>query len=346
VFVKVGEEKSTGDSGQPAQLPVQDRQLTTAAGSFPLVGRASEWHVLEETYASIRRDGHFLVLEGEAGIGKTRLAEEFLAVLRSRGAVTLSAHCYQGETNLAYGPLVEGLRSGLEHPARVDWWRGIPVHWISEAARLLPELSQLPVDLPPIPSLESTGAPTRFFEGLSQVLLAICGDHPAGVLFLDDLHWADEASLDLITFLVRRQRNRPFLMLATWRGEEVPPDHRLRQLLAETRRAGNATLLPLGLFTPESVRKLIRSALSSTPIPAEYSTEEDLSDRLYRETEGLPFFIVEYLKELSKAPLDSPVRSWAMPLSVRDLLHSRLSVIGEAEQQVLQTGIHQPFLRF
>ena len=86
---------------------------------FPLVGRAREWEVLLGVYEAIATDGHFVVLEGEAGIGKTRLAEEFLAYAQARGATSIAAHCYEGETNLAYGPFVEALRTAIASPESV-----------------------------------------------------------------------------------------------------------------------------------------------------------------------------------------------------------------------------------
>ena len=82
---------------------------------YPLVGRSAEWAALLEAYAASYVNGHWMVLQGEAGIGKTRLAEEFLTHVRAQGGTTIVARCYEGETNLAYGLFSEGLRAALSN---------------------------------------------------------------------------------------------------------------------------------------------------------------------------------------------------------------------------------------
>ncbi len=106
----------------------------------------------------------------------------------------------------AYAPFIEVLRAGLARPEVAARLAQLSEHWLSEGARLLPELLSAGPHpgLPPAPELGSRGEQARFFEGISQILGAVVGE--GGVLFLDDLHWADEASLDLLTYLVRRSR--------------------------------------------------------------------------------------------------------------------------------------------
>ena len=131
-----------------------------------------------------------LLVEGEAGIGKTRLAEEFVAYARSRGSRFVSVRCYEGEADLAYGPIVAGLRTAIGQQADSEWQKQLAPHWLSEAARLLPELASLRSDLPPPAPLENPGAQSRFFEGLRQVWLALCANAPAaspGILFFDEV---------------------------------------------------------------------------------------------------------------------------------------------------------------
>jgi predicted ATPase len=156
---------------------------------------------------------------------------------------------------------------------------------VSETARLLPELASQRPDLPAVPPLDSPGAQSRFFEGLSQLLLAVCRGTAPGVIFLDDLHWADADSLDLLTYLVRRLRGRPLCLLATWRTETGPTASRLQQLLVETQRVGVATGLTLPRLSHTAVTELIESLPFSTQF-----LPQVVSQRLYQETEGLPFF--------------------------------------------------------
>ena len=305
----------------------------TLLSSYPLVVRSAEWDTLLRAYAAIGADGHLIVLEGEAGIGKTRLAQEFLADVREKGAATVAARCYEGEASLAFGPFVEALRAAIGQADHADdKLEGIPEHGLSELARLLPDLGSLRPGLPPAPPLNSPGAQSRFFESISQVLLAMCRGPVPGVLFLDDLHWADEASIELLTYLTRRLQRRPICILITWRIEQMSAEHRLRLLLAESQRADTATLVPLSRLSLPAITELVQ-AISATGVILPQAVEK----RLYRDTEGLPFFLVEYLATLTGSP-DTGGDHWALPSSVRHLLHSRLAAVSGTARQLLDAG--------
>lgn len=335
LYESIKEQRSRGveEQGRIHLRPSAPLPLRTPAPLLPLVGRSRELAALLRAYDAISADGHFVVLEGEAGIGKTRLAEAFLAHVRAKGAVTIAARCYEGETNLAYGPFVEGLSAALGQPGRASWLEDVPTHWLSEAARLLPELADFGPKLPSLPPLDSPGAQSRFFEGVNQVLLTLCDGAMPGVLFFDDLHWADEASVDLLTYMVRRIRGRPLCILVTWRGERVSAGHRLYHMVAEAQRSGIATLLSLSRLSRSDVTELVRSVTATgMDLPA------GLGERLYHETEGLPFFLVEYLTALTKGEDAGESDAWSMPGRVRDLLRSRLAAISETGWQLLNTA--------
>jgi DNA-binding SARP family transcriptional activator len=315
----------------------------------PLVGRTAEWTALLHGYEAVRQDGRIIVLEGEAGIGKTRLAEAFLEWARTRQAATVLTRCYEGETSLAYGPFVEALRAAVQlaRPGSgpADALHDVPDQWLSEAMRLLPELAALRPNLPAPPPLDGPGAQSRFFEGVSRLLLRLlAGRHgAAGVLFVDDLHWADEASLDLLTYLVRRLRGRPICILAAWRGEEVPAHHRLRQLLLDAGRYGLAAHIPLSRLNQEAVNELVRRAPEWGVEAPGQGAPAYLTERLYRESEGLPFFVIEYLAVLAQQKNDhAPGRwtsaEWTLPAGVRDLLESRLGAASETGRQLLSAA--------
>jgi predicted ATPase/DNA-binding SARP family transcriptional activator len=313
-------------------LPVENAVPAPSILQSPLVGRAAEWLVLRNAYASIRPSGRLILIEGEAGIGKTRLAEELLRHAQAGGATAIATHSYEGEAKIAYGPFLEGLRAALRMPSRDDWLSMVPARWLSEIARLLPELEDLRPDLPPAPPLDTPGAQSRLFEAVGQVLLAVCRGPRPGILLLDDLHWADAASLDLLAYLVRRLRDYPMCLLITWRAESVPSSHRGRALLAEAQRAGVATTLSLARLSRSAVLELISSfdvAAASWP--------DDLGDRLYDETEGLPFFLVEYLAALARGS-NLEMSDWPLPSGVRDLLQTRLAAVRHAGEQVLTTA--------
>jgi DNA-binding SARP family transcriptional activator/Tfp pilus assembly protein PilF len=295
-----------------------------------LVGREAEWGSLLRAYEAAGSAGHVVVLEGEAGIGKTRLAEEFLAYAAGRGSVTVAARCYPGETDLAYGPFVEGLSGAIGREDFDERLEGIPGHFLAEASRLLPELAGLRPGLPAPPPLAAPGAQSRFFEGVCRVLLAVCEGPSPGVLFIDDVHWADASSLDLLAYLVRRLRpGRRLCVVLTWRGEHVPADHRLRGLVTEAQQARAATVLRLSRLDRAAVEELVGSVVGDA---------EELGRRLYDETEGLPLFVGEYLAAIAKGSLTAGDEAWSLPGGVRDLLHGRLGTVGETGWQLLNTA--------
>src|SRR5215216_5465884 len=310
-------------------LVEMSRDVSRSPEENPMVGRESEWEALLESYRSVGEGGHVVVIEGEAGIGKTRLAEEFVANVRAAGATVVTARCYAGEKNLAYGPFVEGLSAALAREA-TDRLKGLPAVSVQEAARLLPDLADLSPDSPPAPPLDTPGARSRFFGEVVRVLLTVLDGPPPGVLFLDDLHWADDASLSLLTYLVRRLDDKPIYVLLTWRAEEVHEVHRLRELLAEARRSGRATTLTLERLGQASVEALVGHAVGHAVPGAEM-----LGTRLSDETEGLPLFLTEYLTAVEKGELDVGDEAWTLPGGVQDLLRTRLLTVGEAAGQVL-----------
>ncbi|HKS71032.1 MAG TPA: AAA family ATPase, partial [Ktedonobacterales bacterium] len=297
-----------------------------------LVGRAEEWKTLCDAYEAIGDSGRVVVLAGEAGIGKTRLAEEFTANARANGgAAVIATRCYDGEASLAYAPLIAALRAALAQDEIVRRLAELPDRWLAEAARLAPEIARVRPGqgLPPAPPLEGPGAQGQFFEGLRQVLLAACRGPKPGILLFDDVQWADSASLDVLAYLARRLHGAPLCLLLTWRPSEAPGRSRIRQLVAEGQRAGSATLITLSRLDADAVRELLLARLPGAQTPA------DMPQRLYEETEGVPFFVVEYLSALSQGNAAAVREPWSLPGGIRELLHSRLRAVEGTSAQVL-----------
>jgi len=332
-FSAAGLQTASPRLDHPAAVDEGEAYPAQLLTSLPLTGREAELQRLQQIYSAIRKDGWLVVLEGEAGIGKTRLSNEFTNSIRPLGGNVISATCYPGETNLALAPFLEGLSRAIDQTANPEWHTDVPPVWLAEAARLLPALSRMRPDLPQAQPSASPGAQTRFFEGLRQVIQSLCGTQSPGVLFLDDIQWADEASLDLLGYLVRRLPGCPLLVLATWREEDLRAGYRLRSMLAGSQRSGYGELIQLGRLQLPEIEKLVQAAFSekSRVSPA-------INRRIYEESEGLPFFIVEYLASGSANQELDGHEIWQMPHGVRDLLHSRLEQIGETERQLLQTA--------
>jgi predicted ATPase len=309
---------------RPALVASSPVEHEPAIGQLPrhqplmLVGRGKEWSALTRVYERDAAQGYCIALEGEAGIGKTRLAEEFLAFARARGAAAATGRCYEGEARLAYGAVLEVLRRLLEEARCSDRLAALPELARAEAARLLPELGAVGS----ISDASNPAAGLRFFDGLAQFLTGLCPRAAPTVLVFDDLHWADEASLDFLTYFARRLSGRAICLVLCWRSDGSPQVERLRALLAELGRAGHGALLPLRRLSKGDVLAL-----------AETAERRDIAQRLYEESEGVPLFVAAYL---DAAPAEG--NKSALPAGVRDLLYARLAAATDAEKQLLQAA--------
>ncbi len=286
-----------------------------------LVGRERERQELVEAYGSVGPDGLLVVLQGEIGIGKTRLAGELSAWAQARGAVAVGVRCFEHEAGLAFGTAIELARGALRegNAAAVD-----PAA-AAEAARLLPELGT-----PPTPSLDDPGAQARFFDGLVRAILeATAGPRPA-LIVVDDVHWADASSLDVLAYLARRLRGSPVLLVVSWRPEETPPAHPARRVLADAARDGLGRTVAPARLRLEHVSELAAAA----------GAPDGLAPRLFAETQGVPLFVVEYLDAQGDGAAD-----WPLPPGVRGLLEARIAATSELAGQVLAAGavLGRPF---
>ncbi len=317
---------------QPESQPMPALESRNLPLLVKMVGRSLEWDRLVDIYAQVKTSGRFALIEGEPGIGKTRLAQEFIGYAQSRGAVTVRAASYEGEARLAYGLFLDALRSALTQPHSIDRLQSVPAAWLSEAARLLPEVQVSFPELPTPSPLEGPGAQARFFEGLRQILVSLMAGPSPGVLYLDDLHWSDTASIDFLIYLSRRLNDTGMLILATWRSDALPADHPLQRLVADLQRTSQATRIQLTRLNAAQLAELVSSS------QAVQAKAVELSQRLYRESEGLPFFAVEYLKAIIEQRETQPDSEWDLPGSVRDLLHSRLVNVDETAMQLLTSA--------
>jgi DNA-binding SARP family transcriptional activator/tetratricopeptide (TPR) repeat protein len=293
-----------GGSATAAPAP----ELSAEARSHPLVGREREVAALLEAYSRVGDAGRLVVVDGEMGIGKTRLADELVSRIRDDGGVVATACCSEAESGLAFGCAIELIQSALREGNAA----AVSPAPAAETARLVPELGT-----PPTPTLDGPGAQARFLDGVARVLAEATSGEKPGLLVIDDVQWADASSLDVLAFLVRRLHDRPLLVLVTWRAEETPPDHPARRILADAKRDGLAdVVIP---------RRLDRDAVAELAAAAGASTE--LSAHLFEETQGLPFFVVEYL--------DSETEDSSLPPGVRGLLEARVTGVSEIAGQVV-----------
>lgn len=286
------------------------------------VGRAAERDALVAAVTAAGPDGHLVVVEGEAGIGKTRLVLEALADVRLAGRRTVVARSHEGEAGLAFALVTDLLRGALDDGLAAR----LPGHVRTEVRRLVPELG----DGREPPPLDSPGAQGRFAAAVADAVTAAAAGPVPGVVVLEDLQWADGASIDMLAYLARRLRGRPLALVATWRTEQVSRGHRLRQVLATARRDGDGTALAPG-------------RLDVAAIAAVVGGDTARATRIHAATEGIPLLVVECLTAADPDassprpptdPGDGDVPA-ALPGGARDLLAARVDGVSATGAQVL-----------
>lgn len=249
----------------------------------PLVGRQAEWAQLLATWRNTARgEAHCLLLSGEAGIGKTRLAEELINWVGRQGISTAIARCYAAEGSVAYTPVTAWLRSDA-FQLRLASLSDI---WLTEVARFLPHLLAEKPTLPHPGPLTEGWQRQRFFEALARATLQ--SQQPL-LLLLDDVQWCDRETLEWLHFLLRFDPKAPLLLICTARSEELTPDLPLTPLLASLRRERLLTEVVLEPLTASETAYLA-AHLSGMAL------NDGIVNALYQETEGNPLFVVETVR--------------------------------------------------
>ena len=240
-----------------------------------MVGRDRELAQLQEQLAAAETgQGSLVLIGGEAGIGKTTLTSAIAAEAEDRGALVLLGGCYDLTTTPPYGPWVEITRGYLDDE----------------------ELPAIPEQLREGTGMEGIGSQAALFDLFAGFLSDVAADRPL-VLLLEDLHWADTASLDLLRYLGRVLAEQRILVLGTYRDDELTRRHELYQLLPVLTREAQAPRILLRRLDEEAISTLLATRYQ---LPA---TDRDrLAAHLLNLSEGNPFFAGEMLRSLGDAP--------------------------------------------
>jgi tetratricopeptide (TPR) repeat protein len=268
--------------------------------------------------------GCLVLLAGEPGIGKSRLAEELIAQARARGARVLVGRCWEAGGAPAYWPWVQALRPHLrgEEPDALRAQLGAGA---ADLARFLPDLRARFPDLQEPPASEAAAARFRLFDATVGFLRRASESRPI-VLFLDDLHAADTPSLLLLRFLARQLGSTRMLLLGAYRDLDPLPRQPLTEMLVEVAREPGTRRLPLGRLSDREVAEYVEltaPAIASADVLAELSEE----------TEGNPLFVGEIVRLLSVEGVRSD--GLAIPQSVRDVIARRLTHLSDECNRVL-----------
>jgi DNA-binding CsgD family transcriptional regulator len=284
-----------------------------------LVGRSSQLSALESALAKASRGSPSAVMVGgEAGVGKSRLVCEFAERSRGAGARVLLGGCLElGADGLPFAPFISVLRGLVRDLGAAGVAGLLPGGSARELARLLPEFGE------PAGPDDGGEARARLFEQVLMLLERLAGPGPV-VLIVEDMHWADRSSRDLLAFLIRNQPSAEgVLIVVTYRSDELSRIHPLRPLLAELDRVGWVTRMDVGRLTRLDTGRLVAQITGRGP-------DDDLLAAVYRRTEGNPLFV--------EALLDDGELGSGLPESLRDLLVAAVRRLPEESQEVVRVA--------
>jgi predicted ATPase/class 3 adenylate cyclase len=252
-----------------------------------LVGRGEELSILEDALlAANRGQGSVVALAGDAGLGKTRLATELEHRARAIGAEVLSGGCPEADLSLPYLPLLEGIGNFLA-ATDVDAVRAKLGPAGRELAQLFPQLDPAG---PQTQDAETAQAKLRLFEAMI-ALLRVPADERGLLLIVEDLHWADASTRELLDYMTRRIRQTRIMVLATYRRDEMHRKHPLAPIVQGWRRSGSAKVVELEPLDGLQIESMVRAIFDVDEVSAEFR------DFLHDRSEGNPFVLEEMLKE-------------------------------------------------
>jgi tetratricopeptide (TPR) repeat protein len=256
-----------------------------------MVGREGEFETLRRSWCEAGAGrGEMVLVSGEPGSGKTRLARELMDYARITGGTVLSGGCYELEAATPYLPFVEAIRSWV-HQSADDEIRTVIGDSGAELARLAPELMSRIGPFTDVPELSAPEERLRLFDGISRFLFSLAGEGGL-VLFVDDLQWADQASLSLLHYLVRIIGAERVLVLGCYRETELDRAHPLAEALDDWNRERAAVRIHLRRLEIEATAAML------TVLLGDECLTESFCEDIHRETEGNPFFVEEVVKTL------------------------------------------------
>ena len=292
-----------------APLPQAAPPLFDAFHRLPIVGRENERRdLLTCVEAAIAQHGGLALVGGEAGIGKTRLVSEIAGDAQWRGATVLWGRSRDLDGVPPYAPLVEALDKGLT-PLRAGQLAHLADRtWLSQMSVLLPSLSRLIPDLPRPLRLAQKEEQARLQEAVSQYLRAVSRLSPH-LIILEDIHWADEATLDVLKTIAPDLAQMRLLVLCTYREEEARESESVWEAVLTLDKLPTCRRLPLHRLSMADTQELVRLALGHA------NTMPDLSQHIYQETDGNPLFVGETLKTLVEEQVLcwNAVQGWSTP---------------------------------
>ncbi len=340
-------------SETPASVSENQAGAREEAFHIPFVGRSTEYQSLVGVFHHAQKGKpQVAVVSGESGMGKTRLADEFLKWAGTQGADVLRGRAYETSGGLPYQPIIDALRERLERENAPEDL--LDDAWLAELTRILPELRERYPDLQTVSGDEST-ARSRLFEAIARLGTSLTARSPL-ILLMDDLQWADAGTLELLHYLARswRASHTRILLLILIREESLAHGTGLRDWMSGLTRDLPVTRLSLPPVQASDIQELVQSLTGEN-----VEGVADLSAWLTAETNGQPFFVVETLSALddygalvwaggeSSTPVLDPLGTLenlksidprSLAPTIHDVILSRLEWLSQSASAVLSAA--------
>ena len=307
----------------------------------PFVGRGVEIDRLTQLLTQVTvGQGQMALITGEPGIGKSRLVAETAAIAHRGGFQVLSAYCYPVEQAMPYQPLIDLVRQVMAYD---NHWQQLAPVWLRELAILVPEMEEtaaaaMTVSMPSYELDESQQG--RLFQAILHIF-AKQAERGKLMIIIEDIHWADSATLQCLHYLTRHIVQVPILLIFTLRAEYISTDADLVAMLHSLQRESHVVSLPLARLTEADTIALLAQTADTVPYV------DQLSHWLYQETDGNPFFFTSLLQSIREDGLlvNAAKKDWqalaqtdptlTLPDAVRDLVLDRLQRLLPSEQETL-----------
>jgi len=292
---------------------------------YPFVGRDQELARLSEAYRQIlpRGPARLVMLQGEAGIGKTRLAREWLTSLEVTNILT--TRCFEAEQAIPFHPWLDLIRTTLRKIPLLQL--GLSDVWLTELAQLVPEIRLQRPDLELYPAGDPELARGRIIQAMVHWLVALCRDTPL-CIFIDDWQWLDQASLTLLRHIFHAQQDNRLPLFILGAQRETRPISGWRQFKAMLAREGFFDSIALRRLSLSDLTVLAKSLDMAPPIQIDRFLRQ-----LWQETEGNPLFVTQFLQTLSQTDLQTG--EWPIPPTIQTLIQNRLARLTESTYQVM-----------
>jgi tetratricopeptide (TPR) repeat protein len=271
-----------------------------------------------------------VLLEGEPGIGKSRLMRELADYTAARGLCTLSTNCYEIERAIPYQPVIDLVTKALDL-ASSDTLQKLPPVSLAEIAALVPAIAER-VAVPKLSADFPEARQARLFRAVMQLFGALAAGRQL-VVMIDDIQWADDASVQFAHHFARRAASRPLLLVCAYRAEELETEERLATLVQSLRRETHARHIPLARLqladTEALLERFDHPALKAPGLAA----------RLHRETDGNPFFLTSMLHALAQGEsAGAPAGELPLPEALRASVRARIGHVPASARSVLDVA--------